>query len=469
MPPRFRPWQECVVYTVWPRSFADGNGDGIGDLAGLTERLDELRWLGVDALWLAPIHPSPNADYGYDVSDHLDVHPDFGTMADFRSLRDELHRRGMRLLLDLVINHTSVRHPWFLDSRSSRTSARRDWYYWRARPNDWESIFGGPAWTRDEVTGEYYLHLFFPEQPDLDWSNPAVRQALAEIARFWLDEGVDGFRFDALTVLKKEEGLPDVAPGEPGGPRPAWSRFLARPGLLDWVRDFAERAGITRDHLTLGEANGIAATEAPAWVGEPQGPLSALLHFELWHIDTTDAQGRPGLDTRAFSDTARSWYRALAPHGALPALYLENHDLPRIVSRWAPPERCTQAAKAFAAATYLQRGLAVLYQGQELGLPNARFTRSSDLRDPLSLRRIAALRAQGMSDAAILAEMNRSARDLSRTPIPWDANRPQAGFSSAEPWQPMDPAHIPLAWRQQREDEGSVLNFYREILARRRR
>lgn len=506
-----RPWRDAVVYTVWMRSFADSNGDGIGDLVGLTAQLDRLAWLGVDTLWLTPIHPSPNADFGYDVTDYCAVAPEFGTLADFDTLLAEAHRRGMRVVIDLVINHTSCHHPWFR-AAEPRTSPTHDWYYWRDTPNDWEAIFGGSAWRWSEVAQQYYLHLFLPEQPDLNWEHPAVRAALAEVARFWLTRGVDGFRFDALTVLKKAPGLPDAQPtpaptsAAPSAaaetptpssaetppsssppvtssrnpatsdplptPRPAWHRFLAQPGLEALFADFVAQSGLTRDYLTLGEANGLPAECAAAWISEPAGLLSALLHFELWHLDTCRPNGAPSLDTQRFSEVCTRWWQTARAAGTVPAIYFENHDLPRVVTAWADdcdPTARRRAAKAFAAALLLQEGIALLYQGQELGLPNARLTGWHQVHDRAAAARVAAWRAAGWSDEAILAELTRSGRDAVRTPYPWDARQPNGGFTRGTPWTPLDPAHLPLAWQQQYEDPDSVLHWYRTLIARRHR
>ncbi len=473
-----RSWREAVIYTVWLRSFADGNGDGIGDLPGLTARLDALSWLGVDTLWLTPIHPSPNADFGYDVRDYCAVAPEFGTLADFDALLAEAHRRGIRVVLDLVINHTSCHHPWF-EAAAPRTSPSHDWYYWRDQPNDWAAIFGGPAWAWHETAQQYYLHLFLPEQPDLNWENPAVRAALAEVARFWLDRGVDGFRFDALTVLKKAPGLPDAGPPALASPAttasappyPAWDRFLAQPGLETLFADFIAQSGLTRDHLTLGEANGLAAERAAAWIGEPDGLVSALLHFELWHIASRRPNGAPTLDTRRFSEVCTRWWRTARAVGTLPATYLENHDLPRVVTAWAndrDPVARRRAAKAFAAALLLQAGIILLYQGQELGLPNARLTSWAQVHDRAAAASIDAWRAAGWSDEQILAELSRTGRDAVRTPYPWDARLPHGGFTCGTPWTPLDPDHLALAWQQQYEEPDSVLHWYRTLIARRR-
>lgn len=462
-------WQRAVVYHLYPRSFQDSNGDGVGDLPGILQRLEYLQWLGVDTLWLCPIFASPGVDNGYDVSDYRAIDPAFGTLADFDRLLAEVHRRGMRLILDLVPNHTSDQHPWFKASRSSRTHPRRDWYIWRdgtvgGPPNNWASIFGGPAWTLDEATGQYYLHLFTPQQPDLNWANPAVAQAMVETAQWWLDRGVDGFRLDAITCLKKAPGLPDMP--NPGGLTevPAYPRFLNAPGVLKHI-DALGAAFRGRDILTVGEGNGITARQAPAWVDPRRARLSMVMHFEHWHLET----GKPEapLDVPALKRSLFRWQRALAGRG-WNALYLENTELPRIVSRWGDPQRYPrESATALAAAVLLMQGTPFIYQGQELGLANPRFSRLADFHDTATRRRIDELRRQGRDDGAILAELQATSRDNARAPLPWDAG-PFGGFSPTTPWLWPTPADPAANVAQERTDPDSVLNFYRRLLALRR-
>ncbi|MCX7945997.1 MAG: alpha-amylase family glycosyl hydrolase [Hydrogenophilus sp.] len=504
-----------VLYTIWPRSFADGNADGIGDLLGIIEHLDDLCWLGIDILWLTPIHPSSNADFGYDILDYCAVAPELGTLNDLDQLVREVHARGMRLLLDLVVNHTSHRHPWFERSRRAHSSASpllssappdhpfpsghpRAWYHWHSNPPPFPAIFGGNAWSWDEIAQSHYLHLFLPEQPDLNWENPAIRQALAEIAQFWLDRGIDGFRIDALTLLKKHPSLlsPNPFPSLAAPPSvssptdvpspltpspltdsspppldPPWDQLLAQPGLEDLLLDFLNRMGRSANCLLFGEANGLTPDRARAWL-DPAGPLRIIpLHFEHWHIAIPDAAGHPHIDPRAFSDATLTWYRAARAVGGYPAIWLENHDTPRLVTRFSPPDplRQRQVAKALAAALALQPAYILLYQGQELGLPNAQLRSLAEIHDGAARSTIAALRARGATDAEILGHFSRFGRDAVRKPIPWDAARPHAGFTAAEqPWTPLDPAHLSLAWRQQRDDPDSILHHYRRLLHRRR-
>lgn len=463
-------WRDAVVYQLYPRSFLDTNGDGIGDLPGILARLDYLQWLGIDVIWLCPIFQSPNDDNGYDISDYQAIMAEFGTMADFDRLLAEVHRRGMRLIVDLVMNHTSDEHPWFVESRASRASSRRDWYIWRdgrngGPPNNWESVFKGPAWTWDARTGQYFLHLFTARQPDLNWDNPAVRAAFHDMVRWWLDKGVDGFRIDAITHLKKVPRLPD-APNPQGLEQvPGHAFNMGVEGVLDYVDELARAAWRDRDIMTVGEANGVSARQAEAWVGSTRGRLSMILQFEHWHL--WSGNPRSGLDVRALKKIFARWQNALEGRG-WNALYLENHDQPRVVSRWGDPVRYRyESATALAAMYFLMQGTPFIYQGQELGMANARFEHLSDFADVFARNRIAGMRAAGMDDSEILAELVLTARDNARTPMPWN-DGPNAGFTSGKPWLRLNPDYPETNVARQQGEPRSVLNFYRELIALRR-
>lgn len=464
-------WREAVVYQLYPRSFMDTDGDGIGDIPGILQRLDYLQWLGVTVIWLCPVFRSPDDDNGYDVSDYCDIDPMYGTMADFDRLLAEVHRRGMRLILDLVLNHTSDQHPWFIESRSGRDSPKRDWYIWRdgrdgAEPNNWASIFEGSAWKLDETSGQYYLHLFTDRQPDLNWDNPAMRDALCEMARWWLDKGVDGFRLDAVTHFKKTPGLPDAPNPQHLAYAPAYHHDMCVPGLLDYVDQLDREVFHRYDIMTVGEANGISAAAAGEWVGERgaarRGRLDMLIHFEHWNL--WSSQPRATLDVRALKAILSRWQDALAENG-WNALYLENHDLPRVLSRWGDPAAYRfESATALAAMYFLMRGTPYIYQGQELGMANTRFASLADFKDRFAQNRIAKMRAEGMAEDDILAEMAATARDNSRTPMPWD-DGPNAGFTTGTPWLPLNPDYPEWNVARERGDPRSVLNFYREMIA----
>ncbi|HJV25213.1 MAG TPA: alpha-glucosidase [Aromatoleum sp.] len=464
-------WQQAVVYQIYPRSFMDSDGDGIGDLPGILARLDYLQWLGIDVLWLCPIFRSPNDDGGYDISDYCAIMAEFGTMADFDRLLAEAHSRGMRVILDLVINHTSDEHPWFVESRSSRDNPKRDWYFWRddrdgGPPNNWESIFRGPAWEYDASTAQYYLHLFTRRQPDLNWENPQLREAVAAMMRWWLDKGVDGFRIDAITHLKKQAGLPDMPNPQGLAQVPAYPFHMNVPGILDYIDELWRTALADRDVMTVGEANGIGPDGAEVWVGTKRGRLSMVLQFEHWHL-WSNAPRAP-LDVRALKRILGRWQTALHGRG-WNALYLENHDLPRIVSRWGDPgEYRVQSATALATMYLLMEGTPFIYQGQELGLANAEFASLEEFQDTYAHNRIAEMRAQGLSDDAILDEMRHTGRDTSRTPMPWD-NGPNGSFTSGRPWLAAHQDFRALNVARQQDDGHSVLNYYRELIALRRR
>lgn len=463
-------WQDAVVYQIYPRSFMDGNGDGIGDLPGILLHLDYLQWLGVDTLWLCPIFSSPNDDNGYDISDYQAILADFGSLEDFDRLLAEVHGRGMRLILDLVLNHTSDEHPWFRESRGSRHNPRRDWYIWRdgregGPPNNWESIFKGPAWALDPATGQYYLHLFTRRQPDLNWENPEVRAALAEMVNWWLARGVDGFRIDAITHIKKAPGLPDM-PNPEGLPQvPAYPLHMNVAGILEHLDELCRSAFHGRDLLTVGEANGIGAEEAETWVGRGRGRLSMVLHFEHWHLWSDNP--RAGLEVAALERILGRWQSALHGQGCN-ALYLENHDLPRVVSRWGDPGHYRrESATALATLYFLMEGTPFIYQGQELGMANTEFHGLEDFQDVFAHNRIAGLRAAGWTDEAILAELRLTARDNARTPMPWDGG-PNAGFSQGRPWLALNPDFPEINVAREQADPASVLHYYRRLIALRR-
>lgn len=465
-------WQKAVVYQIYPRSFMDSNGDGVGDLRGILARLDYLQWLGVDVLWLCPVYRSPNDDNGYDISDHQAIGAEYGTMADFDSLLAEVHRRGMRLILDLVVNHTSDEHPWFLEARASRDSPKRDWYIWRdgrpdgAPPNNWESIFLGSAWQYDAATAQYFLHLFSARQPDLNWENPALREAVYTMVRSWLDKGVDGFRIDAISHLKKRPGLPDLPDPWHQGVVPSYPAHMNVDGVLDFVEELAQHTFRRYDAMAVGEANGVEAHQAEAWVGFARGRLDLILQFEHWTLWSRDPHA--ALDLHALKRIFSKWQRALQGRG-WNALYLENHDLPRVVSRWGDPlHHRHESATALAMMYFLMQGTPFIYQGQELGMANTVFHSLDEFDDVFSRQRIAQMRAAGSSDADILAELALISRDNSRTPMPWD-DGPQAGFSSVTPWLRLNPEYRSINVARQQADPGSTLGFYRRLIALRRR
>ena len=470
-PVRERWWKEAVAYQVYPRSFKDSNGDGIGDLNGVTEKLDYLKDLGIDLIWICPMYRSPNDDNGYDISDYQAIMDEFGTMEDFDRLLEETHARGMRLILDLVVNHTSDEHPWFLESRASKTSPKRDWYIWRdgkngAEPNNWESIFSGSAWEHDDTTGQYFMHLFSRKQPDLNWENHEMRTAVYDMMRWWLDKGIDGFRIDAISHLKKEPTLADVPNPENLPYAPSMVSHLNYDGLLDYVDDICGNVFNHYDIVTVGEMNGLDASHAEEWVGGNRGRLNMVFQFE--HVRLWEPQAGLRPTPAVLKKIFTSWQEALEGKG-WNALYVENHDVTRIASRWGDTEHhWRESATCIAAMYFLMQGTPFIYQGQEIGMTNTRFASLADFDDVSAKNKAKDLQRMGMSEAEIIEFLTRTGRDNSRTPMQWDSS-PYAGFSTHEPWLKVNPNFEMINVENQLHDPQSVLNFYRQMIHLRKR
>ncbi|EKM0666185.1 alpha-glucosidase [Cronobacter turicensis] len=464
-------WKEATAYQIYPRSFKDSNGDGIGDLNGIIEKLDYLKDLGIDLIWICPMYPSPNDDNGYDISDYQGIMAEFGTMADFDRLLEGVHQRGMRLILDLVVNHTSDEHPWFLESRSSTDNPKRDWYIWRdgkngAEPNNWESIFSGSAWKRDDLTGQYFMHLFSSRQPDLNWENHEMRAAVYDMMRWWLDKGIDGFRIDAIAHMKKEPTLSDVPNPEKLPYAPSMVSHLNYDGLLDYVDDICRNVFNQYDIVTVGEMNGLDAAHAEEWVGENRGRLNMVFQFE--HVRLWEPQAGLRPTPAVLRNIFTAWQQALEGKG-WNALYVENHDVTRVVSRWGDTEHhWRESATCIAAMYFLMQGTPFIYQGQEIGMTNTRFASLDDFDDVSAHNKARDLRDQGMREEEIVAFLTRTGRDNSRTPMQWDAS-PYAGFSTHEPWLKVNPNYEMINVESQQHDPHSVLNFYRQMIHLRKR
>jgi oligo-1,6-glucosidase len=444
-------WRTAVVYQVWPRSFADSDGDGIGDLRGVLGRLDHLADLGVDALWLSPVYPSPQVDAGYDVSDYTAVDPLFGSLADLDALIAGLHERGMKLVLDMVLNHTSDQHPWFQASRSSREDPKRSWYVWADEPpNRWRSVFGGPAWQLDERTGQHYLHTFAVEQPDLEWRNPEVRAAVADVLRWWLDRGVDGFRFDVISMVSKDYA-------DPIG-------FLGfGPELHAHLQELHREVLAARDLMTVGETP-MATVEQARLMSDPQrGELDMVFGFEHVSLDHGRSKWeRVPLPLPVLKRSFASWQDGIGR--GWNSLYWDNHDQPRALSRFGDDgEHRVASAKTLATVLHLHRGTPFVYQGEELGLANARFSRLEDYRDLESLNFYAEAVAKGMPEPDAMAALQRTSRDNARTPMQWDSS-PAAGFTTGTPWIPLAPGQRDVTVEAQRNDSDSVLSHYRRLI-----
>jgi oligo-1,6-glucosidase len=458
-------WETAVVYQIYPRSFADSDGDGIGDLPGIAARLDYLAQLGVDVLWLSPVYPSPQDDAGYDISDYRGIDSTFGTLEDFDALLAAVHERGMRLVMDLVVNHTSDEHAWFQESRASPDSPRRDWYWWRRDPNNWGSFFGGPAWELDPGSGEFYLHLFSRKQPDLNWESPEVRQAVYETMRWWLDRGVDGFRMDVINMISKEPALPDGDPALPGGPV-GWEHYFAGPRIHEFLQEMHREvfAGRPEPPLLVGEMPGVTLEQARLFTDPARAELDMVFQFE--HVGLDQGAGkwdvRP-LDLRDLKASFGRWQEGLAETG-WNSLYWNNHDQPRAVSRFGDDgEHRVRAAKLLGTVLHMHRGTPYVYQGEELGMTNAPFGGIDDFRDIESLNHYAEAVAGGADPEAVLAPMRAMSRDNARTPMQWDASE-QAGFTTGTPWLAVNPNHREINAEAALADPDSVLHHYRRLI-----
>jgi oligo-1,6-glucosidase len=473
-------WHSAVVYQIYPRSFADADGDGMGDLRGIIDHLDHLAGLGVDVLWLSPVYPSPQDDNGYDISDYQDIEPVFGTLADFDELLAGVHERGMKLIMDLVVNHSSDEHPWFVESRSSKESAKRDWYWWRparegfepgtpgAEPTNWGSVFGGPAWEYDPATGEYYLHIFSRKQPDLNWENPAVRDAVYEMMNWWLDRGVDGFRMDVIDHISKDVSLPDgaVAPGSlygVGAPH-----YMHGPRNHEFLHEMHERVFAGREALlTVGEMPGVTVEEAVKYTDPERGEVDMVFNFDhVWVDRGADPWQLYPLQLTKLKGIFARWQAGLREKG-WNSLYWNNHDQPRVVSRYGDdsPLWRERSAKMLGGVLHLHRGTPYIYQGEELGMTNYPFGTIADFRDIEALGHYAqAVDHEGRSPEDVLTVLRARSRDNARTPMQWDSSA-QAGFTTGTPWLAVNPNHKEINAAAAVADPDSVYHFYRRLIA----
>ncbi|WML57623.1 alpha-glucosidase [Neobacillus sp. PS2-9] len=462
-------WKEAVAYQIYPRSFMDSNGDGIGDIKGIISKLDYLKELGIDVIWVSPMYQSPNDDNGYDISDYQEIMEEFGTMADFNLLLEETHRRGMKLILDLVINHTSDEHPWFIESRASEENPKRDWYIWRdgkggKEPNNWESIFGGSAWKYDEQTDQYFMHIFSKKQPDLNWENEEVRKALYEMVNWWLDKGIDGFRVDAISHIKKEEGLEDMPNPEGLQYVSCFDKMMNVDGIHTFLEELKEETFAKYDIMTVGEANGVTVDDVEdveRWVGEKTGKFNMVFQFE--HLALWDAEAKKQLDIVELKDVLSRWQKGLENKG-WNALFIENHDKPRVVSTWGnDKEYWRESATAFGAMYFLMQGTPFIYQGQEIGMTNVQFDSIEDYDDVSAKNMYRIKRAEGVPHEEIMEIIWASGRDNSRTPMQWSTAE-NAGFSTGNPWLKVNPNFKDINVVSQQNDEHSVLNFYKKMI-----
>lgn len=464
-------WKKSVVYQSYPRSFCDSDGDGIGDLNGITGKLDYLKELGADVIWLSPVYESPNDDNGYDISDYQAVMKDFGTMADFDRMLEEIHARGMKLVMDLVVNHTSDEHPWFQESRKGKDNLYRDYYIWKKpkegkEPNNWGSCFGGPAWEYEESSGEYYLHLFSVKQPDLNWENPQVRREVYRMMNWWLDKGVDGFRMDVISLISKDPDFPDGPAGITG--YAAFNYCANGPRVHEYLQEMRREVLDGRDTITVGECSGVTLEEALKYASCDGKELSMVFQFE--HVDLDfDEKGNKWTDRKCrlteLKEVLSRWQTGLYGK-AWNSLFWCNHDQPRVVSRFGndSPEYREVSAKMLAVCLHMMQGTPYIYQGEELGMTNVPFKGIADFRDLDSINAYWELTGKGIfKEEEMLRFLRYKSRDNARTPMQWDAS-PNAGFTEGEPWIMVNPNYGEINAADQIGREDSVFSFYKELV-----
>ena len=465
-------WKESVVYQIYPRSFCDSNGDGIGDLNGITGKLDYLKELGIDVIWLSPVYKSPNDDNGYDISDYQAIMDEFGTMEDFDRMLATAHEKGIKIMMDLVVNHTSDEHKWFIESRKSTDNPYRDYYIWRpakedgSLPNNWGSCFSGPAWEYDKTTDMYFLHLFSKKQPDLNWDNPAVRQDVFDMMNWWLKKGVDGFRMDVISLISKELGLPDKEPGING--YATFNVSANGPHVHEYLQEMRQKALNNADTITVGECSGVTLEEAKKYARSDEKELNMVFQFEHMDVDSDEKAGKwttRKMDLRNLKKILTRWQKGLQDI-AWNSLYWENHDQPRSVSRFGndSDEYREISAKMLATCIHMMQGTPYVYQGEELGMTNCPFNTLDNFRDLESINAFHELTEQGkMTEEDMMAAIGYKGRDNARTPMQWDDSA-YAGFSTANPWIMVNPNYTKINAKDQINREDSVFKYYQKLI-----
>ena len=468
-------WKEAVVYQIYPRSFMDSNRDGIGDLKGITDRLDYLKYLGIDVIWLSPIYQSPNDDNGYDISDYCAIMDEFGTMEDFDELLEEAHNRGIRIVMDLVVNHTSDEHKWFVESRKSEDNEYRDYYIWREGkdgnmpPNNWGSCFGGTAWEYDEETGKYYLHLFSRKQPDLNWENPKVRKAVFDMMTWWCEKGIDGFRMDVISMISKTKEMPD---GEVKGLYGDYNPYCVNgPNVHKYLQEMNEKVLSKYDIMTVGETPGVTTELAKQYAGEDAHELNMVFQFE--HVEGDGKYGKwtdEKLSLVRLKKIMSNWQTELYEK-AWNSLFWDNHDQPRAVSRFGndSPKYRETSAKMLATCLHMMQGTPYIYQGEELGMTNYPFREPGEFRDIESIQGY-----QEWCESGLLSReefwpcLLEKSRDNARTPMQWDDTE-HAGFTQGTPWIAVNPNFKEINAKVETEDRQSVFHYYRNLIELRKR
>ncbi len=472
--PEKRWWKECVVYQIYPRSFYDSNGDGIGDLRGIIQKLDYLKTLGVDVIWLSPVYKSPNDDNGYDISDYQDIMTEFGTLADWEEMIEGMHQRGIKLVMDLVVNHSSDEHHWFIESRKSKDNPYRDYYIWRPgkegrEPNNWASAFLGSAWEYDAATGEYYLHLFSKKQPDLNWENPKVRQEIFKMMHWWLEKGVDGFRMDVINMISKVPGLPDAGQYVPGNYQFPNHESVNGPLLLEFLAEMKQEVLSKYDLITVGETPQVTTEHASALTNPKTGPLNMVFQFEHMDLETDPDSPYGRFSVRPLRLTELKqlisrWQVDLEGRG-WNSNYLNNHDQARQVSRFGNDgEYRVQSAKMLGTFVHMLQGTPYIYQGEEIGMTNVAFEHIEDYND-IEIKNFYRTHViEGSADPAeIMRMIHNRGRDNARTPMQWNS-APQAGFTTGTPWLKVNPNYTDINVEQALADPDSIFYYYQKLI-----
>jgi len=467
-------WKESVVYQIYPRSFMDSNGDGVGDIRGIISKLDYLKELGIDVVWLSPVYESPNDDNGYDISNYKKIMDEFGTMADWEEMLEEMHQRDMKLVMDLVVNHSSDEHGWFVESRKSKDNPYRDYYIWREgtegnEPNNWESVFSGSAWEYDETTEEYFLHLFSKKQPDLNWENPKLRQEIYDMMKFWLDKGIDGFRMDVINFISKVPTFPDAPSPEGKTYASGHEYFMNGPRIHEFLQEMNQEVLSHYDAMTVGEMPGVTPDEAVLYTGEDRNEVNMVFQFE--HMDVDSGPGGKWdvipFDIVKLKTILTKWQTELHGKG-WNSLYWNNHDQPRIVSRLGDDgEYREKSAKMLATLLHLMQGTPYIYQGEEIGMTNVRFSSIEEYKDIETLNMYREKVSKGVDPEVIMKSIYVKGRDNARTPMQWNSGD-HGGFTEGNPWIAINPNYKEINAEKALNDSESIFYYYQKLIALRK-
>jgi len=468
-------WKEAVVYQIYPRSFNDSNGDGIGDIPGIMEKLDYIESLGIDVIWLNPVYQSPNYDNGYDISDYCDIMDEFGSLEDWEVLLEALHDRGIKLIMDLVVNHSSFEHQWFLESRKSKDNPYRDYYIWKEGkngnpPNNWETFFSGSVWTLDENTDEYYLHLFTKEQPDLNWENPKLRNEVYDLMKFWLDKGIDGFRMDVINLISKDQRYPDGKIKKDSGLGDGSPYYMNGPRVHEYLKEMNAEVLSKYDIMTVGETPGITTKEGIDYTAKENNELNMVFQFEHMTVDYGDmGKWTPQpFNLKKLKKVLIKWQLDLNNQG-WNSLYFMNHDQPRTVSRFGDDENYRVAsAKLLSMCLLSMKGTPYIYQGEEIGMTNYPFERLEECHDVEVFNRAKVVEERHLDFDSFFNGVKKLGRDNSRTPMQWDTSE-NAGFTEGKPWLAVNPNYKRINVLKDEKDEDSILNFYKKMIQTRKK